>query len=265
MVQIAKSADDLAKRVGRFLDREKRKDDHLSSLLKNMSMRPTYLFGGIIRDIAFDGILERDGVTSDIDIVCWGRHDFVDRLVKYGTGCKDIGRNKFGGYRISTEHWKVDVWDIRNTWAFRTGEISYQSPESILKTTITNWESILVRLDRAYVNRASVICDDGYFRDIAGGYLDVVLEVNPNPIGMYVRIMRAHAGGRVSRLSKRAADLLRRAMSVHSFEDFSSYERGHYGHCLIEKGSFGVLSKALNSTTVGEVWLCRSSETRSLL
>ena len=265
MVQIAKNADDLAKRVRRFLDRERRKDDHLSSLLKDMSICPTYLFGGIIRDIAFDGILERDGVMSDIDVVCWGRNNFVDRLVKYCTGYEDIRRNKFGGYRISTRHWKVDVWDIRSTWAFRTGQISYQGPESILKTTITNWESILVRLDRAHVNRGSVICDDNYFRDIARGYLDVVLEVNPNPIGMYVRILRAHASGRVLRLSRRAADLLRQAMSVHSFEDFSSYESGHYGHCLIERRSFGVLSTALNRTMAGEVCLWWRSETCSLL
>ena len=264
VVQVAKSADDLAKRVGRFLDRERRKDDDFSSLLKNMSVCPTYLFGGIVRDIAFDGISARDGVTSDLDVVCSGSN-FVDHLVKRCAGSQGIRRNKFGGYRISTRRWKIDVWDIRSTWAFRAGHISYQCPESILKTTITNWESILVRLDRGYVSRDRVICDDSYFRDIVGGYLDVVLEVNPNPIGMYVRIMRAHAGGRVSRLSKRAADLLRRAMSVHSFEDFRSYERGHYGHCLIEERSFGVLSKTLNSTMAGEVCLWRSSETCSLL
>ena len=259
MATIAKNATDLAKRVGRFLERERALDRLLSSLLEDMSARPAYLFGGIVRDIAFDGIRDADGVASDIDIVCGGPSGFVDHLAERCAGCQDVKRNKFGGYRISTGRWQVDVWNIRSTWAFRTGQLPYQSPESILGTTITNWESILFRLDHA-----RVICDDGYFRNIADGYLDVVLEANPNPLGMYVRVIRAHADGRVSQLSKRAADLLRRAMSTHSFEDFSSYERGHYGHPLIEERSFRELSTAL-STTAGEVPLHRSSETCSLL
>ena len=260
MAAIAKNATDLAKRIGRFLKRERAVDRPLSSLLEDMSACPAYLFGGIVRDIAFDGIRDADGVASDIDIVCGGRSSFVDHLLDRCTGCQDVKRNKFGGYRVSTSRWQVDVWNIRSTWAFKTGQLSYQGPESILRTTITNWESILFRLDRA-----RVVCDDGYFRDIADGYLDVVLEANPNPLGMYVRIIRAHADGRVWRLSTRAVNLLRRAMSAHSFEDFSSYERRHYGHRLIEERSFGELSAALNSTTAGEVHLYKRSERCSLL
>ena len=260
MVSVAKNASDLARRVARFLKREASVDRSLSLLLRDMSECHAYLFGGIIRDIAFDGIRKRDGVASDIDVVCGVRSNAVDHLVKRCTGCRDVKRNRFGGYRVSTDHWKVDVWDIRSTWAFRTGQLSYQSPESILGTTITNWESILFRLDGA-----RVVCDDGYFQDIANGYLDVVLKANPNPLGMYVRIIRAHAEGRVLRLSEQAADLLRLAMSIHSFEDISSYEKGHYGRRLIEEQSFGHLGAALNKTTAGEVCLSRSSETYPLL
>ena len=260
VVPVAKKASDLAKRVERFLERERHRDGALSSLLDDMSACPAYLFGGIVRDIAFDGIRDADGVASDIDIVCGGRSSFIDHLMERAAGCQDVKRNRFGGYRVSTSRWQVDVWDIRSTWAFRTGQLSYQGPESILRTTITNWESILFRLDCS-----RVICRNGYFRDIERGYLDVVLEANPNPLGMYVRIMRAHADGRVSRLSERAANLLRQAMSAHSFEDFRSYESGHYGRRLIEERSLGALSAALNGTTAGEVCLYKSSETYSLL
>ena len=74
----------------------------------------------------------------------------------------------------------------------------------------------------------AVIHRENYFRDLNERYLHVVLDRNPNPLGMYVRIMRAYACKDASVLSSRAARVVSEALSAYSFEDMSAYERDHY-------------------------------------
>ena len=56
----------------------------------------------------------------------------------------------------------------------------------------------------------------------------MVFDRNPNPLGMYVRILRAYACKEASELSCRTARILSVALNVYSFEDVSVYERNHY-------------------------------------
>ena len=219
MTSTVKKSSDLVKRIKRFLLRERRRDRALANLLDCLdSCRDVYLFGGVLRDIALYGISK---LESDIDIVCAGPRDFVDLVVEENGF--NFEKNKFGGLRVETECWFVDLWGAENTWAFREGGREYVDIKSLLDTTITNWESILCSL-----KECRLIYRENYFKDLNERYLHVVFDRNPNPLGMYVRIMRAYACKDASVLSSGAARVVSEALSAYSFEDMSAYERDHY-------------------------------------
>ena len=239
MIRTAKKSSDLAKRVRRFLSRERRRDRRLSSLLDCLeSRRDVYLYGGILRDIALYGISKLD---SDIDLVCVGSRDLVGSVVKEKRF--PFRENKFGGFRVQTEWWFVDLWHAEETWAFREGGCEYHGVESLLGATITNWESILCRLDDH-----RLIHGENYFRDLNERYLHVVLERNPNPLGMYVRIMRAYACKEAAVLSGKAAEVVSGGLKVYSFDDIRAYEQGHYRVQYIGESVYELFKKRLMKT-----------------
>ena len=130
-----------------------------------------YLFGGILRDVAMSG---GKGFASDFDLVVEGDWaHLTEYLEKLGAS-----RNRFGGFRLHVERWPVDIWAARETWAIREGLVPYRDIESLTRTTILNWDAILLNW-RTRV----VICPPNYFSDIQRCLMDVVLPENPNPLG----------------------------------------------------------------------------------
>ena len=236
MTRTARKSSDLAKRVKRFLLRERGRDRALSNLLGRLMSCQVYLFGGILRDIALYGISRLE--EADIDLVCVDSRDSLDSAVEEGDF--QFRKNKFGGFRIETDRWFVDIWNAEDTWAFRRGGRQYDGVESLLDTTITNWESILFRLEGG-----RLIHGENYFRDLNERYLDVVFDRNPNPLGMYVRILRAYACKEASELSCRAAQILSAALSVYSFEDVNDYERNHYRAEHIAENVYDLVKKGV--------------------
>ena len=234
MISTATNRNTLAKRVRRFLDREQARDRILANLISRMNTDGSlYLYGGVLRDIALYGI---DEFRSDIDIV-YVRHRVsfdIARCLEH----LSIERNRFDGFRIRTKNWIVDLWEAKRTWAFQQGIREYRSIESLLDTTITNWESILYHVEG---NR--LICKDSYFDDLRRGYLDVVFDVNPNELGMYIRLFRAFASKDVSVLSQRAARVIGEGVLAHSFEEISDYERSHYFSSYISEETYDYLKR----------------------
>ena len=137
-----------------------------------------YLFGGILRDLALTG---RKGFMSDIDLVVDG--DWT-HLVEY---LKAIGftRNRFGGFRGRVDGWPIDIWNGRETWAIKAGLVQYRGIESLTKTTILNWDAILLSW-----RSKQIMCHPDYFQQIRDGVMDIVLKQNPNPLGATVRAFR---------------------------------------------------------------------------
>ncbi len=137
-----------------------------------------YLFGGVLRDLA---LASGKWFSSDIDVVVEGEWSGVVRYLEKGRA----RRNKFGGYRLSVGDWKVDIWKADETWAVSQGLIPYQGIGSLTKTTVLNWDAILMNWrTRTFVAR------DSYLDDIRSRTLDIVLTRNPDPLGMAVRVFR---------------------------------------------------------------------------
>ena len=222
----------LSKRIRRFLARETARDKVLADLLKVLHDKlklNLYLFGGAIRDIALYGNRED---PTDIDIVYAGNSN-DDLIEKVLDNRFSFEKNKFGGYRIPTAYWTVDFWCAQNTWAIRHGYCDYEGVNSLLNTTITNWESILFG-----INTGSIICNADYLRNLKRRYLDVVCELNPNSLGMCVRIARAFVVSDVEFFSGKAARILRDGLLNHSFEQISSYEKTHYRASYVDRATY---------------------------
>ena len=185
-----------------------------------------YLFGGVLRDLALQGV---DGLESDIDLVYEGRID-VDGLRHLGISMEN---NRFDGFRTKTDLWLVDLWNVEETWAFRNHVVEYQGIESLLSTTITNWESVLYD-----IAHERLMLREGYLKDINDRYLDMVLEENPNPVGVSVRLLRAYVHKNARYLSPSAASAIRSAVRTYSFKELRGYEECHYISCYITRPAY---------------------------
>lgn len=248
----------LTKKVKYFLAREQKEDASLLRLLDELpSVSPAYLFGGAIRDIALFG--NRYPFKSDIDIVCECQESQLRIFLEEFCAKEPLKENRFGGFRIKTEIRSVDIWSAENTWAFKQGILAYKNIKSLLETTITNWESILFPL-----HGGPLIYREGYFEDILRGYLDIVLAENPNPMGMYVKVLRSHAGKGAWEFSRRVVEVLRKAVSDHSFEEFASYEKAHYGDFHISNSIYSQIEEFNDLGIVGPVKLAKANQTPPL-
>lgn len=185
-----------------------------------------YLFGGMLRDLALYG---RKGFTSDIDVVVDG--DWSE-LVKYMEHL-DARKNKFGGYRLNVGSWPVDIWNARDTWAVKQAYVAYDGISSLLDTTVLNWDAILMNWrTRSFVTRPN------YLEMLQKRTLHVVLEQNPNPLGMAVRVFRHLCMKDARKISAAAANYLARCTRTYSFDQLCQSERRSYGLNRIELGHY---------------------------
>lgn len=185
-----------------------------------------YLFGGILRDLALYG---KKGFRSDIDLVVEG--DWSD-LVTYIEHLGAI-KNKFGGYRLMVGEWPVDIWNAEDTWAIKQGYVAYKGIASLLDTTVLNWDSILMNW-----RTGNFVAQPDYLTLLQNRTLHVVLEQNPNPLGMAVRVFRHLCMKDAKRISTGAANYLALSARNYSYELLCSSERKSYGNNKIEKAHY---------------------------
>lgn len=215
----------LKKRLKRFFNPESKNRRGLCKFLDALSeMVDVYIYGGVIRDIALFGV---ESFNSDIDIVFTGDESALDSV----WGSSGAQRNNFGGHRLYVDHWQVDIWPAQSTWAFKEGHQRYESIESMLDTTITNWDAILY-----HWKEQKIICKDDYFNDLSNYYLDVVLDKNPNMLGMYTRVMRYCAGKAAAKeVSPRVAQLLKQALEIYPKQTLLEYEERSFDDLYLER------------------------------
>jgi predicted nucleotidyltransferase len=181
-----------------------------------------YLFGGILRDMALFG---RKGFNSDIDLVVEGSwHNCVSYLESLGAR-----KNKFDGYRLEVAGWPIDIWNAKETWAIKQGYVSYMGIASLTETTVLNWDAILMNW-----RTRNFICREDYLQAINAKLLDIVLEENPNPLGMAVRVFRHLCLKEAQRVTPSAANYLATCTSKFTFDEIKRSEISSYGNTAIE-------------------------------
>jgi len=181
-----------------------------------------YLFGGVLRDMA---LLGRRGFHSDIDVVVEGEwSNCVEYLESIGAN-----RNKFGGYRLEVAGWPVDIWNAEDTWAIKQGLVTYKGIASLTDTTVLNWDAMLMNW-----RTRLFICRENYLDELKARVLDVVLESNPDPLGMAVRVFRHLCSKDAKKITSSALIYLADCTEQYSFDLIKSREIKSYGNTLIE-------------------------------
>lgn len=182
-----------------------------------------YLFGGVLRDLA---LLGREGFNSDIDLVVEGDwNNLVPYLQTLGAH-----KNKFGGYRLMLGEWPVDIWNAKDTWAIKQGLVPFKGISSLVNTTVLNWDAILMN----WRNR-EFICRTNYFEEINSRVLDIVLEENPNPLGMAIRVFRHFCLKDASRVTPSATRYMAKCAKDYSYEKMRNAELRSYKNTIIER------------------------------
>jgi hypothetical protein len=187
-----------------------------------------YLFGGVLRDLALFG---EKGFSSDIDIVIDGDWDLAyPKLLQLGAR-----KNKFGGLRFLFNGVPIDIWLARETWAIKNGYVEYKNIASLLDTTVLNWDAILMNW------RTKVFFHKGdYFDHLKKGYMDIVLEFNPNPLGMLVRVLRHIILKDAKYISYQVYKYLSSSVERYGYEEIVSSETASYGTSFIHKHIYSV-------------------------
>lgn len=185
-----------------------------------------YLFGGVLRDLALHG---KKGFESDIDLVVEGNWQASVRYLEL----HGAARNKFGGFRLSVGGWPVDIWNARETWAIRQGLVEYRSISSLTETTVLNWDAILMNWrTRAFIHRPN------YLERLRARVLDIVLESNPNPLGMAVRVFRHLSLKDARQVTFAAAEYLSQCAQRYSFDLIHESELRSYGNTVVEQKTY---------------------------
>ncbi len=196
--------------------------EFINFLSDALPMGNIYLFGGILRDIALFG---KKGFNSDVDLVVDGDWNSCIPYIE-SSGAK---RNKFGGYRLVIAGQLIDIWNARETWAFKEGYIPYEGIASLTETTVLNWDAILMNW-----RTKNFICKKNYIEELNGRLLNVVLEKNPNPKGMAVRVFRHLCLKDAKKISEKAAEYLSGCTIQFEYSELIESEKKSYGNSVIE-------------------------------
>lgn len=200
--------------------------EFLDFLTDSLPEGDVYLFGGVLRDLA---LLGGRGFNSDIDVVVEGDWGSCTKYLEH-LGAR---RNKFGGYRLEVALWKVDIWNAKETWAISRGLVQYRGIASLTETTVLNWDAILMNWrTKAFILR------DNYLDHIKERHLDIVLEQNPNPAGMAMRVFRHLCLKEALSISHRAITYLANCTAFFSLEDLSDREIRSYGKSVINPAMY---------------------------
>lgn len=143
-------------------------DDQLMEKLINLSAKTeVYLFSGIIRNYFLKHYFKRD-----VDVVIGKEIDVFEEFSEY-----EITKNSFGGYKIMFPSEPLDLWFIKDTWAFRHSQttLNFNLEKKIPETVFFNFSSIIYSL-----NNKEFFYTDDFVKFLKYRKLDYVFEQNPN-------------------------------------------------------------------------------------
>ena len=176
---------------------------------------PAVLFGGAIRD----AILGRP--IKDLDIVVSGvPSEGVRPLFEGYRG----HRTGLGGWKFKIEDVEVDVWALKDTWAFSKMMLDHEPTfEDLMRTTLFNLEAVAISLVEP-----NAVYDGGFEEALESRVLDVVFAPNPIP---HLNVVRAAV--LCKRYELKPGPGVLRFVAEHaptvSFTRLMDLQRHHYG------------------------------------
>lgn len=208
-------------------------------LMQLMSEANIYLFGGAVRDY-LNGEINN---ARDLDFVLESKNDgFYIDISMYIYGGVTYTKNRFGGYKITfNNHLTIDVWNIQDTWAFKTNKLM-TSPSNLLKSVYLNIDSVVYCLNTdKYIDN----CDKSYYEIMKNGILDIVFEDNPQ---IELNLLRALVlrDKYKMKFSKKLEDVLFNYININRntfIKNLLNLQKNHYKIVLLDESYLNNLEK----------------------
>jgi len=143
-------------------------DENIMEKLESLTkLTEVYLFSGIIRNYFLKIYLKRD-----IDVVLGKEIDVEETFENL-----PVKRNSFGGYKILYPSGPLDLWFLKDTWAFQQGQklLEFDLERRIPKTAFFNFSSIIF-----IINEKKFIYTMDFVKFLKSKTLDYVYIPNAN-------------------------------------------------------------------------------------
>lgn len=152
--------------------------DSFLQLIQRLGL-PAVVFGGGLRDLALS-LRPRD-----VDIVV-----DADSLDPLFADLREFPhrQTRFGGFHFRIHGWRLDIWTLRETWAFKSGIVSPPSFSNLPKTTFLNVEAVAADL-LPQEGGTRKLYANGFFEALASQVVETNLENNPFPDLCVVRAL----------------------------------------------------------------------------
>ena len=209
-------------RAAYFFTTKARSRDEVAGFAETLlELGSVVAIGGFLRDLLLAGNRRfRSDVDFVVDPVSIREFErFAERL-----GAK---ANRFGGYGITLEKWKVDVWPLERTWAAVNGHVPVSVLDDLVNVTFFDWDAVLYS-----VAKQRLIAKPTYFERVRERILDINLEPNPNPLGNAVRALR-YAYRWEAAIGTRLASHVSRQIRDHGWEKLVESERCSFGNPVL--------------------------------
>ncbi|MCB4802803.1 hypothetical protein PUR23_14400 [Methylorubrum populi] len=182
---------------------------------------PAVAIGGFLRDLLLAG---NRAFKSDVDFVVDPRSMPAFERAVERLGAKV---NKFGGYGIALDRWKVDVWPLERTWAAVNGHVPVATLHDLVDVTFFDWDAVLYSVDEQ-----RLIAKSCYFDRVRRRVIDINLEPNPNPLGNAVRALR-YAYKWEAAIGTRLAQHVARQIRDNGWGRMMASERGSFTNPML--------------------------------
>lgn len=149
-------------------------EENVLNILEKMNNElDLVVFSGVIRDFA----LKHEGELRDLDLVVLRNFNNIEKIIKDFDEVYFI-KNSFGGYKLQINDTIIDIWDIKDTWAFKNQkvEISMFLEHDLPNSCFFNFSSIVFDM-----KRGEFIESKKFNKFLKTKVLDIVLEDNPYP------------------------------------------------------------------------------------
>ncbi|WP_313559024.1 hypothetical protein [Ruminiclostridium cellobioparum] len=196
-----------------------------SMLLGNiLNSGETMIIGGALREFKDNALTK---IPRDIDIVVDTDDNSLSKILLPYNSIK----NRFGGYKIIFNNFIIDIWCLKNTWAFKERKIKCAPNEyssRLQDTVFLNIDAIVYNLTK------DIWYDEKYMEAVNTGILDVVLIENPQLALNIVRTILLR-----QKYSMQLSDCLRQIISNFVFRrsgylpELMEAQLSHYKNTLI--------------------------------
>lgn len=220
---VAVTPTSLRKKFGRYVRSRSRFRAPLRATLDRLAdlSDEVFVFGGLLRDLATgSGPI----APRDVDVVVSGVPSGTLEDAFRGVTRR---RTRFGGLVLAVEGWRFDVWDLNDTWAFRTQVVADPSFQTLPLTTFLDVEAITLEY-RPRPGKARRLFEHGFFEAVHNRQVELNLASNPFEHLAVVRSMVI-----ASTMGYALGPSLRRFIldhiTVETVEQLVEAQWGHYG------------------------------------